>query len=220
MNSKVNVKNITLYGMLAALAYVFVLVGRVPTGFFILKYEPKDIVLIITGFIAGPLAGFAVAALVCLVEMLTISDTWLIGFAMNLLSSAVFVCTSAFIYKKKRNVSGAVIGLVTGCILTTGVMLLWNYLLVPIYTPYISREVVKGMLVPTFLPFNLIKGFINLSAVMLVYKPVIGTLRRAGLVVASNAGKGKKDNTAVVVVVFSYILITCVLVVLIKSGLL
>ena len=59
-------------------------------------------------------------------------------------------------------------------------MLLWNYLIAPIYMGY-PRAAVAKLLLPVFLPFNLLKGGLNASVTMLLYKPVVTILRRSYL---------------------------------------
>ena len=44
------------------------------------------------------------------------------------------------------------------------------------------RDIIAGMLIPVFLPFNLIKGGLNAAITMLLYKPVITALRRSNLI--------------------------------------
>jgi hypothetical protein len=44
----------------------------------------------------------------------------------------------------------------------------------------VPREVVAGMLLPTFLPFNLLKYSLNSGLAMLLYKPVSKAVKRAG----------------------------------------
>ena len=66
---------------------------------------------------------------------------------MNIISSCTLVCTASYIYKKKRTLSGAVIGLVSGTLIMTLAMLLWNYLITPIYMGY-PREAVAELLLP------------------------------------------------------------------------
>ena len=61
------------------------------------------------------------------------------------------------------------------------VMLIWNYLVAPIYMGY-PREAVAKLLIPAFLPFNLIKGGLNAAFTMLLYKPVVTVLRRFHMV--------------------------------------
>ena len=188
------IKKITVLAMLAALSYVVLYFLRFPVILF-LKYEPKDVIVTIGGFLYGPLAAFLVSLGVSFLEMLTISDTGWIGFVMNVLSTCAFACTAAWVYKKHRTLSGAVTGLTLGVLLMVGVMLGWNYILTPLYMGQ-SRADIAAMLVPVFLPFNLIKGILNAAITALLYRPLVKGLRRAGLFPRSQSpaspGKGKK----------------------------
>ena len=103
------VKQLTAIGMLCALAYAAAVIGRVPLVLF-LKYDPKDIIIAISGLMFGPAASLGVALLVSFVEMLTISETGIWGFLMNVISSASFSCTTAYIYQKRPKFSGAMMG--------------------------------------------------------------------------------------------------------------
>ena len=126
--------------------------------------------------------------------MLTISSTGWIGFVMNFLSSAAFAGTAALLYRKKRTQGSAIAGLFGGALLMTVLMLLWNYLITPIYMGMDREEIVVPMLIPVFLPFNLVKGGLNMALILLLYKPVVTALRKARLVPESHApveGKGK-----------------------------
>ena len=98
-------KKLTTLGMLSAFAFLFVFLLRIPIipAVPFLKYEPKDIIILMAGFIFGPLSGLAVSIVVSLVEMLTISTTGLIGFIMNVISTAAYVVPAAFFFKKKTN---------------------------------------------------------------------------------------------------------------------
>lgn len=182
-------KKITILGMLCALAFISVAVCRIPIVLF-LEYEPKDVIIAIGGFIYGPLAAMTISLVTSVVEMVTISGTGPIGMIMNVLASCSFACTAALIYKKKRTVGGAVTGLIAGGMIMTLIMLLWNYLITPLYLGY-PREAVVELLIPAILPFNLLKGGLNTAITLLVYKPVVTALRKAGLLPASkSAGKG------------------------------
>lgn len=204
-------KKLTTIGMLCAVTYVVMLVGRIPIVLF-LSYDPKDIVITIGGFIFGPLVSFFIALIVAVVEMFTVSGTGPIGCIMNVISSCSFACTAAFIYKKKHNLSGAVIGLVSGCGIMLIVMLLWNYLITPIYMGY-PREAVAELLLPAFLPFNLIKGGLNAAFAMLLYKPVVTALRRSHLI-EGETGSGRAKINIGIILVSLLVIATCVLFVL------
>lgn len=178
MNSKT--KKLAAVGMLCAFAYAATVIGRVPLVLF-LKYDPKDIIIAISGLIFGPLTSFSVALIVSLAEMFTISENGILGFLMNVISSCSFACTAALVYKRKNKLSGAVIGLLCGWCCMVSAMLLWNYLITPIYMGC-PREAVVELLIPAFLPFNLIKGGLNAAITMILYKPIVTALRRACLI--------------------------------------
>lgn len=217
-----HLKMLATLGMLAAMAYVITFLCRVPIipAVPFLDLEFKSAVILIGGFIYGPLPAFAVTVVVCFLEMLTFSSTGFIGFIMNVLATSAFVCPAAFIYKKKKKHTGAIIGLAAGTLLMTGVMLLWNYLVTPIYM-HISREMIMPLLIPAFLPFNLIKGALNSSATLILYKFVVTALRKAKLLPRAGEESKKKTSTFISSLVLSIVVIaTCVLVILAFNGIL
>lgn len=178
-------------GLLAAIAYVVMLLSKLlPQVLGFLQFDLKDTVICIGGFIFGPVAAAMVSIVVAFIEMITVSDTGPIGLLMNVLATCAFCCTASFIYKKKHSMAGAVIGLASGTIALTIIMLLWNYLVTPIYM-VMDRAFVASLLIPYFLPFNLVKGGMNMAAILLLYKPVVGALRKAHLVAPSEKQKGK-----------------------------
>ena len=172
----------TSLAMLTAIAYVVMYLSKMlPQVLGFLQMDLKDTVICIGGFVFGPLAAAIIALVVALVEMFTVSDTGIIGCIMNVLATVAFCCTASFVYKKVHSKKGAVIGLALGTVCLTVVMLLWNYLITPIYME-MDRAVVAAMLPTVFLPFNLVKGGLNMAVILLLYKPVVTALRRARLV--------------------------------------
>ena len=201
--------------MLCAAAYVVMMLGRVPIVLF-LKYDPKDVIIVIGGFLFGPMTAFAISAVVSFLEMLTMSETGVIGCVMNILSSCSFACTAAFLYKKKRSLSSAVIGLAAGCVMMAAVMISWNYLIAPIYMGY-PREVVMKMLLPAFLPFNLLKGGLNTAIALLLYKPVVTALRKTRLIEQAGNQAEKKKKTGILLIAL-LLLATSVFFMLVLKG--
>lgn len=189
---KINTKTIVTVGMLCAIAFAAKLLSNIIpiaiAGF--LEFDLKDVIIVIAGFICGPMAAVATSVIVSLIEMISISTTGPIGMIMNVLSTCSFACVAAVLYKNNRSMKGAILSLVGGVLCMTAVMVLWNYLITPLYMG-VSRDVVVGMLLPVFLPFNLVKGGINASLTLLLYKPIVTALYRARLVEASpTSGKG------------------------------
>ena len=208
------VKKMVLLAMLAAMAYMVMALVRIPVVLF-LKYEPKDVIITIGGFILGPMASFIISALVSLLEMVTVSETGPIGCLMNLLSTCSFACTAAFIYKKKHTLKGAVIGLGAGTAVMVVIMLLWNWLITPLYMG-VARSTVEAMLVPAFLPFNLLKACLNSALVLFVYKPLVTILRKTRLI---ESGAKKAGASKLGVYLFAAgLLITCIFLLLVLQG--
>ena len=218
--NRISTKKLTTLAMLSAIAYALVFVSHnlaiplVPAVSF-LSYDPKDIIIVIGGIMFGPMACLVVSLVVSLLEMVTISDTGLYGMVMNVISTCAFACTAALIYKKRRTMAGAVVGIVAGCLLMAGVMLLWNYIITPLYMG-LPRAAVAGMLLPAFLPFNLLKGGINSAVTLLLYKPVVMGLRRVGLLDTPQTQKGKP--MVGVWLCAAMVLATCILLVLAFQG--
>ena len=196
---RLTAKTLAVIGMLTAVAFAAKLLSSVfPNVAGFLSFDLKDVVIVIGGFLYGPLAAAAITLVVSLVEMVTVSSTGLIGLLMNVLASCSFACVAAVIYRIKHDLWGAILGLLTGTVAMTAVMLLWNWLITPIYMR-VDRSVVAGMLLPTFLPFNLVKGGINATLAVLLYKPIVTALRAAHLAEESAAKKGEAKWGVIIV---------------------
>lgn len=191
-----NTKTVTTLAMLSGIAFAVMLLSKIlPSVNGFLDFDFKDVIICIGGFTFGPMAGAAVSIVVAFVEMITISHTGPIGFIMNVLATCSFCCTASFIYKRRHTMSGAVLGLGLGVLCLTAVMLLWNYLITPIYQG-LPREAIANMLIPIFLPFNLVKGGMNMAATLLLYKPVVTALRRANLIPPSTNEQSSRRSSA------------------------
>ena len=215
--TKLQVRRLVLIAMLAAVAYMMVSLVRIPVVLF-LKYEPKDVIITIGGFLLGPMVSFLVSLVVSLLEMVSISDTGPIGAVMNLLSTCSFACVASLVYKRRHTLRGAVEGLLAGAVVMVTTMLLWNWLIPPLYMTGTSRSDIAAMLVPVFLPFNLLKAGLNSAFILLVYKPLVTALRRAHLVDAPKAPSAQKQIPWGIYILALFLLVTCILLVLVFQG--
>ncbi|MBQ9861487.1 MAG: ECF transporter S component [Clostridia bacterium] len=204
-------KRMVVLALMAAVAYACVALFRIPVVMF-LKYEPKDCILAICGKLYGPLPALLTSFVVALLEMVTVSDTGPIGLLMNVLSTALFVCPAAFLYQRKRNLKSAVLGLLCGAVLMTVGMLFWNWLVTPWYMG-MPRQAIVELLLPAFLPFNLLKAGLNGVLTVLLYKTVVTTLRKARLVPQTASVGNRKLGISVWVIglIFLAILILILL---------
>lgn len=219
--SRMNLRTLSSLGMLTAVAYVVMYLSKMlPQVAGFLQLDLKDTVICIGGFLFGPVASAVISLVVALVEMFSVSDTGPIGMVMNVLATCSFCCTAAFVYKKQHTKKGAVLGLFLGVAALTVVMLLWNYLITPLYMG-VERDVVKDMLVPIILPFNLVKGGLNTALILVLYKPVVTALRQARLVPESQAAFQKAGKVSMGFALFSFALLaTFVVLALVLMGIL
>ncbi len=210
-------KKIALIGLFSAIAFIFTLLGGLlpisVAGF--LKYDPKDIIVAIAGFILGPASALVISVLTALLELVTgISSTGLYGLLMNIISTASFACIASFIYKKDKTLRGAIVGLIIGTIITTGLMLLWNFFVTPFYMK-VPREAVVAMLPTVFLPFNLIKYGINACLALLIYKPVVTAMRKSRII--DTTAPTKAQPKLWIILITSFVLISLIFCLLILA---
>ena len=92
----------------------------------------------------------------------------------------------------------------------TVLMLAWNYIVTPLYMG-VPRAVVAGMLIPTFLPFNLVKGGLNAGITMLLYKPLSAAIRRAGLLPGKDASAAPHRFNLTATLASLVVVATCVI---------
>ena len=215
--SKIDTKTIVSLAMLTAIAYIVMLLSKLMPSVMFLDFDFKDVVICIGGFTFGPMAAAIISILVAFIEMITISTTGIIGFIMNALATCAFCCTASFVYKKLHTKTGAVLGLGLGVVCLVVVMLLWNYLITPLYMTGYTRADVAALLPTLFFPFNLAKGGMNMAATLLLYAPVVTAMRKAGVVPPSQSSQEKKINAGFVL--FSLALLaTFVLFALVLAG--
>lgn len=203
-------KTVTL-AIFIALAYASVCTFRIKVSF--LTFDIKDALITVAAMIFGPISAVAMSVSVSLLEMITISDTQLYGFIMNVLSTLSLSVTASLIYKYKRNMVGAVVGLLSGVFAVTAVMMLANLFITPYYMGG-DRAVVVNLIPKLLLPFNLTKATLNAAITLLLYKPIITAMRRAGVIKSS--GSYKPGKTMVLVTVIAVIIIAISLVIFFK----
>ena len=92
------------------------------------------------------------------------------------------------------------------------------YLITPLYM-HTARADVAAMLVPVFLPFNLLKGCLNATITVLLYKPVVQGLRHAHLLPPSKTpGRMPVKRRLAVWLGALAVLAVCIVLILILHG--
>ena len=198
MNQRI--KRITVAAMLCALAFLSVFVFRIKVQF--LTYDVKDAILAITSLLFGPVYGVASAAVVSLLEFWTVSDTGVYGLIMNFASSGTFALTCGLIYHFRRTYGGAIIAVLSSVFSVTGVMLLMNLWITPIFMGA-PREAVVQMIPTLLLPFNLLKAGLNAAITLAIYKPFVTGLRRTRLLPGVGSETYRLNKRSIVTIVLS-----------------
>ena len=187
-----------------------------------LSLDLKDAVIAIASFIYGPISGVIIALIAALIECFTFSSTEWYGLIMNFASSAVFTLVAALIYKKFRSVNGVIIAFTAAIISTTGIMLLLNNFVTPIYLNEMvglpkeaAVQTVVEMLPTVLLPFNFAKSLLNASLAIMLYKPVLAALSKSGIVKTKTASLNFNKNTKIILAVGAGCLVVAVVIFLI-----
>lgn len=183
-----------------ALAYIATCGFHIKVQF--LTLDIKDSLIAVAAMLFGPISAVVISLAVSLIEMFTISETYLYGFIMNVLSTVSFCCTASIIYKYKRNIIGAVVGMISGVFAMTATMMIANLLITPFYMGVTVKEV--AFLIPKLLlPFNFTKALLNASVVMIIYKPISTALRRMGVMKKGSLDSYRFDKRTVLVTVMA-----------------
>lgn len=207
---KFDLKKIVGISIFSALAFVVALVCNViPPVQGFLSLDVKDALIAIASFIYGPVSAILISFIAAFIELITFSTTGWYGFVMNFASSAVFSLTASLIYNRFRSINGALSAFFSAIIATTGVMLLLNIFVTPIYlaSPYvgmpseIAHSEVMQMLPTILLPFNATKALLNSAVAMLLYKPLTVALTKAGIVKGKSARLSFNKYSIVILVI-------------------
>ena len=76
------------------------------------------------------------------------------------------------------------------------------------------------MLLPAFLPFNLVKGGLNAGLSVLIFKPVTAALKRAGIAADETEGIAASRFQPGFVIAGAFVVVTCTLLALVLKGVL
>ncbi len=176
-------RHISYYAIFIALSVVtgylihFPILPQAP----FLLYDPGHVFLLIAAFKFGPRAGMTMTLVYALIFALITGQGGPYGAFMNFLSTGAFVLVSSWIYLKKHDRNGAIIGLVLGALAMTAIMIPANLIITPLYLG-VERPIVLKLLIPAIIPFNLLKGLISSVLTLLVYKKISLFLDKQDLV--------------------------------------
>lgn len=215
------VQDMTMISMFSAIAYIlhFFQVGGIG-GF--LTYEPKNVVVCLSGVVLGPIKGIIVCFIVAFLELITTSDTGLYGFLMNFIAGVFFSLPIILIYRRKRNMFTLILSSLIGSLSLMVVMVLLNLAITPLFLSssyggtYNEQLDATIKLIPVLiLPFNFIKGLLDSSFIIMFFRIIMRHIEKLGyfnLITTNNKTDKRKDTL--------YTIVTALVCLLVCAGLL
>lgn len=220
-NCKVN--NLALTGLFVAIAYIAVALFEIPLlpGADFLKYDAKDVFFVLAACFLHPLYILLMCIVVPFLQLITISKSGIIGFIMNFIGCVSFVLPVAIMMQKQRNKRNLLIGLILGILCLSITMQLWNYIFTPLFVPSMTRDKLLPFMLRFVLPFNLLKGFINLVLSLSLYMSIWPIMQKTNMLNKCFCNYENTRPTKLYVTILSiFILLTLILLLLVNSRLL
>ena len=197
MNKKFTIGVLTKISVLSAIS-VIVMLFEIPLWFAppFYKIDLSEVVVLIGGFALGPVAAIFIELIKILMNFLMDGTTTAgIGELANFIIGLSFVLPAVYIYRYKKSVKTAIIGMVVGTIIMAIVGGLINlYLLLPVYSTVFGMpmealiemgSVLNSSItnIYTFVllattPFNLLKGVITSFVTLVLYKKLSSILHK------------------------------------------
>ena len=185
MNVQTRTRQITITGMLSAIAFILMYLDfSVPLMPSFIKMDISELPALIGSFALGPVSGVCICLIKNLLHLMKTS-TGGVGELSNFILGASFVFTAGFFYKKNKTKKAAFLGSLIGAIAMAVISIITNYFIVyPIYTNFMPMEAIIGAyqailpsadsllkcLIIFNMPFTFIKGMISVLITFLIYK--------------------------------------------------
>lgn len=186
-------RNMVKVGILAAMSFILMFVQfPIPVAPPFMKVDLADVPALIGGFSMGPIYGVLIQLIKNILN-LSKTSTYGVGEISNFVVGGLFVFVSSSIYKKNKTKKNATIAMICGMLIMTLAATLSNaFIIFPLYgkamgvdmnafvaIAHKTNTLVKSyftMMIFAIVPFNLIKGFIEILVTKLLYKHVSSIL--------------------------------------------
>lgn len=199
-NGFLTTNKLVLIAMMGAISAILMLLEfSVPFAPYFLEMDFSELVVIIAGFVMGPIEGMLVILIKVLLNLLSSgTKTMGVGELMNFCVSAFYLLPAVLFYRRHRSKKGAVISLIISTLFVSVMAVLVNaFVMFPMYAslygmpldalvemgkavnPYVNSFLT--LMLWSVLPFNLLKYTIVSVVTFLVYKRLAGVLRNTVL---------------------------------------
>lgn len=186
---QIKLRNLVKVGILSAMSFILMFIQfPIPIAPPFMKVDLADVPALIGGFSMGPVYGVLIQLIKNLLN-LTKTSTGGVGEMSNFIVGGLFVFVASFIYQKRKTKKTATIGLILGMLVMTLVATFSNaFVIFPLYGKAMGipmeafvdmtskvNGLVKSyfsLMVFAIVPFNLVKGSIEIIVTKLLYKHV------------------------------------------------
>ena len=184
---KLNLKNMVLVSILGAISGVLMLFKfPLPIAPTFMKMDFSDSVLIIGGFLTGPVYSLIMIFIKWIVKIIiTSTQTAYTGELSGLILNISFILPMSYFYRKNKTKKTAIMLMIIFSITTSIIAIITNvYMIFPLYglagdaivTPFKALfpfvDSVWQVMLISILPFNLMKIAINSIIALILYKKV------------------------------------------------
>ena len=187
MKKKFDTRKMVRVSILGLMGYVLLEFNmRLPMFPSFIKLDVANLPSIIGSITMGPVAGVSVEFVKNIIKALLSSETIGIGEVSNFICGASLVMPLGFIYKKIPNIKGYILGSVAGVLSLAIVASMSNYFfIIPAYAiafggieaiialaAKVNANVtdLSALIVFAIIPFNLVKGTLNVVLGYIIYK--------------------------------------------------
>ena len=192
-NDQRKLRNLVKVGILAAMSFILMFFQfPIPVAPPFMKVDLADVPALIGGFSMGPVYGVLIQLIKNILNLSKTSN-YGVGEISNFVVGGLFVFVSASIYKRNKTKKNATIAMICGVLVMSLAATLSNaFVIFPLYGKAMgvdmgafvamankTNALVKSyftMMIFAIVPFNLIKGFIEILVTKLLYKHVSGIL--------------------------------------------
>ena len=197
MRTKLGAREITIIGMLGAIAVVLMLF-EIPLPFAPSFYEIdfSEVPVLVGCFALGPIAGVLIELVKIILNLLINgSATAGVGELANFVIGCSFCVPAGLIYRRRKTKKAAIVGMVSGTLIMAFLGCFINaYIMLPAYAKAFNLPIdtliemgsaVNASITNLFtfvvfavLPFNLLKGVLVSLIVLLIYKKISPILKK------------------------------------------
>lgn len=182
-----NTRKLAGTAMLSAVGFILMFIElSVPIMPAFIKLDFSELPALLASFAYGPMAGAAVCLIKNVIHVFIGGTTAGVGELSNFLMGVMYVVPAGLIYQKMKSRKGALVGSLTGCVISSIYCLPHNYFLIyPLFGKFVlPLEAILGMYqtlnpnvdglfqaIATFnVPFTFAKEVLTAAIAFLIYK--------------------------------------------------